>query len=210
MEFYETRPEHDFVRGAKFNCSPAPGPLNAIEAQRPVPFDHLWGPSFLDRARRHACSFVWAANTEDLPEETNCVELHESLVDADGIPGPKIRYRVSDNTRKILRFSVDRMRELHEAAGAVETQTVGLSVDQPGHLLGTARMGDDPNSSVVDPYGRAHDVPNLFVADGSLMVTGGSVNPTATITALALRVGKHIAETASRQGVPADVKVHAD
>jgi choline dehydrogenase-like flavoprotein len=210
LEFYETRPEHDFVRGAKFNCSPSPGPLNAIESQRPAAFDDLWGESFLSRASRHQSAVVWAANTEDLPDEANRVELHDSLVDSDGIPAPKVRYRISDNTRQILRFSVDRMRELHEAAGAAETQSVELWIDQPGHLLGTARMGDDPATSVADSYGRAHDVPNLFVADGSLMVTGGSMNPTGTITALALRVGKHIADTASQQRVPADVSAHAD
>ena len=57
-------------------------------------------------------------------------------------------------------------------------------------------MGDDPRRSVVDPFGQAHDVDNLFIADGSIFVTSGSANPTATITALALRVGKHIADTA--------------
>jgi choline dehydrogenase-like flavoprotein len=101
------------------------------------------------------------------------------------------------------------MRGLHEAAGAAETQSIELWIDQPGHLLGTARMGHDPSASVVDPFGRAHDVPNLFVADGSLMVTGGAVNPTATIAALALRVSKHIAQTASQQRTPAEVNSRA-
>ena len=60
------------------------------------------------------------------------------------------------------------------------------------HLLGTARMGTDPGMSVVDGYGRAHDVKNLFVIDGSLFVTSGAVNPTSTIQALALWVADHI------------------
>ena len=64
-------------------------------------------------------------------------------------------------------------------------------------------MGADPATSVVDSFGRAHDVPNLFVADGSLMVTGGSANPTCTITALALRVAKGIAAGARDQAVAA-------
>jgi choline dehydrogenase-like flavoprotein len=202
LEFYETRPENDFVRGAKMHVVPEPGPLNAIEHHRWMPFEDVWGESFLTLARRHASSIAWAANTEDLPDEANRVELHDSLVDSDGIPAPAIRYRISENTRRILRFTVDRMRELHEAAGATQTVDVELLIDQPGHLLGTARMGTDPARSVVDAYGRAHDVPNLFVADGSLMVTSGSANPTATIAALALRVAKQIAETASRQRVP--------
>jgi choline dehydrogenase-like flavoprotein len=78
---------------------------------------------------------------------------------------------------------------------------VELWVDQPGHLLGTARMGNDPATSVVDP--RAHDVPNLFLAGGSIFVTGGSANPTCTISALALRVAEHIAANAKGEKVSA-------
>jgi choline dehydrogenase-like flavoprotein len=55
------------------------------------------------------------------------------------------------------------------------------------HLLGTARMGDDPASSVVDSVGRAHDAPNLWIVDGSVFVTAGALNPTSTIQAIALR-----------------------
>lgn len=200
MEFHETRAEHDFVRGAKFNALPTPGPLNAIEAHRSRPFDQLWGPSFHDVAARHAGGILWAANTEDLPHADNRVVLAEALADGDGLPAPKVCYRLSENTRRILAFCVQRMQEIHTASGASETIAVDLWIDQPGHLLGTARMGNDPASSVVDPFGRAHDVPNLFIADGSLFVTGGSVNPTATIAALALRVAKNIdAKPATRR-----------
>ena len=95
------------------------------------------------------------------------------------------------------------MQEIHAASGAVRTFPVELWVDQPGHLLGTARMGNDPATSVVDSYGRAHDVPNLFIADGSIFVTSGSANPTCTISALALRVAEHVAATAKEQKVSA-------
>ncbi|MHA1158578.1 MAG: GMC family oxidoreductase, partial [Alphaproteobacteria bacterium] len=63
------------------------------------------------------------------------------------------------------------------------------------HLLGTCRMGLDPDRSVVDQFGRSHDVPNLYVLDGSVMVTCGSVNPTATICAIALRCVLNMIET---------------
>jgi choline dehydrogenase-like flavoprotein len=203
MEFYDTRAEHDFVRGAKMHALPTPGPLNAIEAHRPLRYDEVWGEAFHKVIRSHARGVLWAANTEDLPEPNNRVTLHPDLVDGDGVPAPKIEYRISENTRRILRFTVDRMREIHEISGATETFEVELWIDQPGHLLGTARMGDDPATSVVDSFGRAHDVPNLFIADGSIFVTSGSANPTCTITALALRVGKHIADTARDQRVTA-------
>jgi choline dehydrogenase-like flavoprotein len=75
--------------------------------------------------------------------------------------------------------------------------------EQPGHLLGTARMGADPATSVVDQFGRSHDVPNLFTVDGSIFVTSGGVNPTNTICALALRCAAHIVTTANLQRIPA-------
>ena len=194
MQFYETDMSRGFVRGAKLHALPTPGPLNAIEAHRELDFDELWGPAIHDVARAARNGILWAANTEDLPEEHNRVTLSPSLVDSDGLPAPKVEYRVSENTRKLLKFTVEQMVKAHEAAGAKRVITQELWVDQPGHLLGTARMGDDPRTSVVDSYGKCHDVDNLYIADGSIFVTSGSANPTCTIAALALRVGKKVVE----------------
>ena len=66
------------------------------------------------------------------------------------------------------------------------------------HLLGTCRMGNDPATSVIDKYHRSHDVPNLFLCDGSSLVTSGRGQPTMTIQALAFRAGEHIARFAKR------------
>ncbi|HCB02690.1 MAG TPA: GMC family oxidoreductase [Nocardioides sp.] len=199
LEFYETRPEHDFVRGIKFSAHPIPGVLSQLEFHRNGPFEQLWGPAIHDVVAGHSRSFCFSGQIDDLPEETNTVTLDPELVDSDGIPAPRIRYRMSDNSRKQLAFLVDRMDEAHRAAGAVRTVRLPLATDQPGHLLGTARMGADPASSVVNPDGRAHDVPNLYIADGSVFVTGGAVNPTATIVALAHRVAQHLLTTARDQ-----------
>ncbi|ELB93559.1 glucose dehydrogenase, partial [Rhodococcus wratislaviensis IFP 2016] len=197
MQFYDTDTSRGFVRGAKLHALPTPGPLNTIETHRQLDFDDLWGPAIHDVARAASNGILWAANVEDLPEEHNRVTLSTEEFDADGLPAPKVEYRVSENTRKILKYTVDRMVELHEAAGAKQIFTQELWVDQPGHLLGTARMGDDPATSVVDSHGRAHDVDNLYIADGSIFVTSGSANPTCTISALALRVGKKVVEDVS-------------
>ncbi|BDY26738.1 GMC family oxidoreductase [Mycolicibacterium mageritense] len=203
MQFYETDTSRGFVRGAKLHALPTPGPLNAIEAHRELDFDDLWGPAIHDVARAARNGILWAANTEDLPEEHNRVTLSPTLVDSDGLPAPKVEYRVSENTRKLLKFTVEQMVKAHEAAGAKHVITQELWVDQPGHLLGTARMGDDPTTSVVDSYGRCHDVDNLYIADGSIFVTSGSANPTCTITALALRVGKKVVEQTTARKVSA-------
>ena len=201
MQFYETDRSRGFVRGCKMHALPTPGPLSAVEAHRPLPYDELWGPRLHDVVRTAGRGILWAANIEDLPEEHNQVLLHDSRTDADGVPAPEVRYRISENTRRNLTFTVERMQEIHQASGAVETFATELWTDQPGHLLGTARMGGDPGTSVVDAYGRAHDVPNLYIADGSIFVTGGSANPTCTISALALRVGQAIADNARNQEV---------
>jgi choline dehydrogenase-like flavoprotein len=197
MQFYETDKSRGFVRGAKLHALPTPGPLNTIEAHRVLDFDDLWGPAIHDVARLSSNGILWAANSEDLPDPDNRVTLSPEQVDSDGLPAPKIHYTVSENTRKILKFTVERMVEAHEAAGATRIITQELWVDQPGHLLGTARMGDDPTTSVVDSYGKAHDVDNLYIADGSIFVTSGSANPTCTISALALRVGKKVVDDVS-------------
>ena len=81
------------------------------------------------------------------------------------------------------------------AAGARSIHVKDLMPDAGFHLLGTARMGEDPRRSVVDRWGRAHDVPNLFIVDGSVFVTCAALNPTPTIQALALRTAGHIIET---------------
>jgi len=194
LQFYETDRSRGFVRGSKMHVLPTPGPLNAIEAHRQLDFEEVWGPAVHEIARQARNGILWAANTEDLPERHNRVTLSPDLVDSDGLPAPKVEYRLSENTWALLKFTVDRFVELHKAAGAVKILTQEIWVDQPGHLLGTARMGDDPTTSVVDSYGKAHDVDGLYIADGSIFVTSGSANPTSTISALALRVGKNLVD----------------
>lgn len=202
LEFYETRPEHNFVRGFKFGALPFVGPLSQLEFHRTLPFDDVWGPSVHDIVAQQGRRFLMSGQIDDLPEETNQVSLDPALTDEHGIPAPKITYRISENSQRQLSSLTDRMDEAHLAAGAISTIRLPLASDQPGHLLGTARMGTDPRTSVVDPFGRAHDVPNLFIADGSVFVTGGAVNPTPTITALALRFAENILATARHEKDP--------
>jgi choline dehydrogenase-like flavoprotein len=133
--------------------------------------------------------------SEDLPEETNYVSLDPELKDSDGLPAPAIHYRTSENTRRLVDWNLKRSMESHLAAGATRTWVTSRNVT-PGHNLGTAKMGDDPETSVVNRFGRTHDVPNLYVIDGSVFTTSTGVNPTGTICALAKRTATHIAGTA--------------
>jgi hypothetical protein len=132
----------------------------------------------------------WILLCEDQADECNRVELSTTMTDASGVPAPKISYRLSDNSREIIAWNVARATESLQEAGAWETDPTPFN-GHP-HLMGTARMGNDPQSSVVDRWGMAHDVPNLGILDGSVFVTAGAVNPTATISALALRAVEHL------------------
>jgi choline dehydrogenase-like flavoprotein len=130
--------------------------------------------------------------TEDLPEEHNRVTLDPVLKDRHGISAPRVDYTIGENTNRMLDFAIDRGKEILAAAGARHVNVVRPVVYGGWHLLGTARMGNDPQRSVVNSWGRSHDVRNLFIVDGSIFVTSGGVNPTCTIQALALYVADSI------------------
>ena len=207
LEFAETRPGLDFVRGAKWMVMPHGGPMFAAaeyqEAHGREGFDAVWGPNFHRAAAEvFGRAFTWGIQAEDLPEEHNRVVLDPDVCDSSGLPAARIEYRVSENTRRMLDFNVARAVEAAEAAGAATTYVRGVWPTGIGHVLGTTRMGDDPRSSVVDRWCRAHDVANLYMIDGGVFVTGGSANPTATIMANALRVVDHMIEARSSQEVP--------
>ena len=138
---------------------------------------------------------------EDLPDRDNRVELSSTLTDAAGVPAPRLIYRLDDNTRRLMAWNVERAKESLDAAGAVHLEVVHHAAN--GHFMGTARMGVDPASSVVDPWCVTHDVPNLLVVDGSVFVTPGSANPTSTIAAVALRAAEHLVERWTSMPVPA-------
>jgi len=192
MQFYETDTSRGFVRGAKWNILPTGGPLGVRWAEGDRPVGETWGSNFHEVvARGLGRSFQWGVMAEELPDEANRITLDATLTDSDGIPAPRVVYRTSANSQAILDYHVARVREAHEAAGAVAMTTRTMR-DCGWHLLGTARMGEDPQSSVVDPWGRAHEVPNLYVIDGSIFVTSSAMNPTATIMALALRCVERI------------------
>src|SRR5262249_17840294 len=107
---------------------------------------------------------------EDLPESDNRVTLDPPLTDTDGIPAPRIVSRLGENSRKMLAHAVARGEEVLRAAGATRTFVESPLRLAGWHLMGTARMGIDPERSVVNPWGRCHDVRNLFIIDGSIFV----------------------------------------
>jgi choline dehydrogenase-like flavoprotein len=191
-EFYETDLSRGFVRGYTMQFGRGTGPANeaitsAVAGRLPWGKDHH--RAYRDLVyRRVQCGIA----CEDLPEEHNRVTLDPVLKDSHGIPSPKIDYTISENTRLMMEHGIARAEEVLRAAGATRTYTSRTVLNSPGHLLGTARMGNDPERSVVNAWGRSHDVKNLFIVDGSIWVTSGGVNPTSTIQALALYIADSI------------------
>ena len=187
-EFYETDLARDYVRGYTMQITRSTGPVvTALTGTRNG--DIPWGAAHHDAfAGRFDHTASVGILCEDLPEDHNRVTLDPNLVDSDGIPAPKIDYRISENSMKMLKHGQERARKVLAAAGAKEIRTYGPARLAGWHLMGTARMGSDPGNSVVNDRGRCHDVRNLFIVDGSIFVTSASVNPTSTIQALALYV----------------------
>jgi choline dehydrogenase-like flavoprotein len=142
-------------------------------------------------ARRFGHSIGIAVMAEDLPEDVNRVELDPEAKDSNGIPAPRVTYRTSENTRRMLAHGAASARQVLEAARATRILDSGRVMNF-AHYMGTARMGHDPTLSVVNAWNRTHDVPNLFVVDGSSFTTAAGVNPTSTIGALALRAAEGI------------------
>jgi choline dehydrogenase-like flavoprotein len=190
QEFYETDPDRGFLRGYSYQTGRGQGPgATARGGANGVP----WG------ANHHAMMQQRFGNTvslgicgDDLPEAHNTVTLDEHLTDSSGLPAPKITYTVSKNSRALLDHALVQAQTVFKEAGAAEMIVNPHSREAGWHLMGTARMGNDPARSVVDSNGQSHDIDNLFIVDGSVFVTGGAVNPTPTIQAIALRTADYI------------------
>ena len=149
---------------------------------------------YLIEAGNGVMSSIGLFDTPTQSEESNRVELDWDHLDAFGMPGVRTHHALNDNSRRLGKDMIAHGRQVLEAAGATSVRDFGLAPIWGWHLLGTARMGDDPKTSVADGFNRAHDVPNLFITDSSSMPTSGGVNPSSTIQALALRCADHIWE----------------
>ncbi|MHB0913747.1 MAG: GMC family oxidoreductase [Armatimonadota bacterium] len=188
---YRTDPKKDFVRGYSLEAYMI-FPLEFTQvliADNP----HLWGRRLLDILDEYTHFALIGLVGEVLPSAGNRVTLADEK-DGFGIPVAKIEYTKDANAKAMSADGVKLCEEIMRAGGARET----FATDGSIHLLGTCRMGSDPATSVVDQWCRSHEVPNLFICDGSVFVTGGAVNPSLTIQAIATRTAEHIKESARR------------
>ncbi len=137
---------------------------------------------------------------EVLPNEKNHIRLHQSKTDQWGFPVPILDVAWGDNERNMVRQAIKDTRAMLEAAGGIDIQTDDPETAEPAppgigiHEMGTARMGRDPSTSVLNKWNQAWDIPNLFVTDGSFMTSGGCQNPSLTYMAFSARAANHAAE----------------
>jgi choline dehydrogenase-like flavoprotein len=198
-EFAETDPARGFVNGFNFNVTRG-GTAAAVAVGSFSNQAAPWGVDHHPWFRRHfGHGFGAFAIGDDLPQATNRITLSETETDSSGLPAAKLHYAPHENDWKMMRFAVERLRDLAAAVGAFDC-AVNTYCEPDGtyrtpawHLLGTCRMGDDPETSVTNKWHQCWEVPNLYVVDGSSVPTGGVVNPTSTVCALALRAARHIA-----------------
>jgi choline dehydrogenase-like flavoprotein len=134
---------------------------------------------------------------EDMPQESNRVTLHPSVTDAIGLPVVDVHFDDHPNDVAMREHGYGRADLLYEAVGALSTHHTPPYPST--HNLGTCRMSEKPEDGVVDRWGQTHEVPGLFVSDGSVMTSGAAANPTLTIVALAIRQAEHIAEAFARR-----------
>jgi choline dehydrogenase-like flavoprotein len=175
-------------------CWMAQGPLPQEWASVLTGSRGLWGDALRTEMTRYNHQIGLKMVGEMLPNLDNTVELADE-VDQYGLRIAKITYNWYDNDKKLIQHALDQMCMSLEAVGAKE---IWRQEDDTNHLAGTARMGFDPATSVIDGNCRSWDIPNLFICDGSIFPTTGGVNPSLTITALGMRFADRIGEAARR------------
>ena len=136
---------------------------------------------------------------EDMPQETNRITLNHDVKDKHGLPVPNVHFDDHPNDVAMRDHAYERGAALYRAVGAV--RTLPTPPYPSTHNLGTNRMSENPRDGVVNRWGQSHDLPNLFVSDGSQFTTGAAENPTLTIVALAIRQADHIASEVAKGNI---------
>jgi choline dehydrogenase-like flavoprotein len=183
-EFYETNPKNDFARGFAIQTV---GPLPIAFGKQMVAAKRAWGWGLRREMMDYNHWATFGLLGEILPWPENRVTLADER-DRFGLRVAHVSFNLHDNDKKLIHAAKTKTMEVMEAAGATEV----IQEARYAHLVGAARMGADPRTSVVDKFGRTHDIPNLFICDGSILPTQGSANPGLTIQALAARTADYL------------------
>ncbi len=180
---------------ARFDFTPIGFAMNGLPPDTP-----RWGKEFKKALEQNFTRTLQIfCHATSLPVATNNFSLDPDVKDAWGLPALRMTFKDHPNDMKMMAWMVERAMELLDAAGAKTKWHPPISETRFAvHLLGTCRMGNDPKASVINADHRTHDVPNLFLCDGSSLVTSGRGQPTMTIQALAYRAADRITALAKR------------
>jgi choline dehydrogenase-like flavoprotein len=215
-DLHPSDPKRGFIRGGVIgepNAGTATPMFYWALAGAGAKMERSWGAPLKSFLKKFPRAVLLAGVLEDLPMESNRVDLDPTVKDRFGLPVPRITHGQHPNDLAMFRWYQQKLMDIAEAAGATEkwlSQVPGFTlIDEKtpmngghvGHFMGTCRMGTDPKSSVLDKWCRTHDVPNLWVVDGSCFPTSGGYNPTLTILANAYRVADHFIAEAKRQNL---------
>jgi choline dehydrogenase-like flavoprotein len=188
QDTYPTNPGNSFARGW----------TTLVTANSHWPYSVAerisgWGADHKARVEELFGRYICLATVgEELPDPRNRVVLDPIQKDLYGLPAPCLISEPRTNDLAMIDAMSAGLHELLDASGATEIWGTEYTPGMSSHYLGTCRMGNDPATSVVDRFGRSHDVENLFIADSSVFVTAGAANPSLTISALALRTSEAI------------------
>jgi len=188
-DFNRENPGADFISGYTVECV---GPHVGHYAAQMASNRGVWGARLREAMLDYNHVAAFGIVGDVLPQRANRVELHASEVDGYGLPIPHVTFGYHENDRRMVRHATEVMRSIHAAAGGTDI----WASERTAHLIGACRMGTDPANSVVDRDGRAFDVPNLFICDGSVFPSAGAGNPSLTIQAVAARTADRIIEMA--------------
>ena len=199
-DFYELDPQKvGFYGGggidARFDATPIGFAMGGLPPGTP-----RWGKTFKDTlAHNFTRTMEVFSHATSLPVETNSFSLDPDVKDAWGLPALRMTYKDHPDDLKVARWLNQHGLNLLDAAGVKQKWSFPIEEQQFAvHLLGTCRMGNDPKTSVINADHRTHDVKNLFLCDGSSLVTSGRGQPTMTIEALAFRAADRITAAAKR------------
>lgn len=195
-QFYETDHSRGFKRGFSIQTV-SPLPIGWAEH---VLADGHWGRAMREYMRDYNHWSAIGVLNEFLPQPQNRITIASGETDPYGIPVARMDYSLCDNDRANIQHSTKVITDILHAAGAQDV----LTIHRYAHLVGGARMGDNPESSVVDANQRSWAVPNLFISDGSVCPTQGSANPALTIMALASRLAARMASGEAMSDDPAE------
>jgi choline dehydrogenase-like flavoprotein len=203
MDFYESDQSRGFYGGggidARGGLAMTPLMYTLFGQFGGPPAEKYWGADYKDLiAYSFPRQMNMSVNATSLPMDRNNITLHPTKTDKWGRPAIVVTYNDHPDDIANSQFLQEKSQELVDAAGAEDSWSFPAAPTTGGvHLLGTCRMGDDPATSVIDRNHRAHDVPNLFICDGSSLVTSTRGQPTMSIMALAFRAADRIKEAAN-------------